>query len=199
MKDLTILIFSGDNSQERSNIAGRLSLYLGRLECPIKILTPYEPITYEGYWHGIEPMNYSEAMRFQVKALGKYFDTKYVMHCETDGYPINFDMWSDDFLKFDYIGAPWPSHWNLINDGRIGNMGCSIITKKFINWIAEQEYNGMVSDVFICQHLRYKAEQAGFKFADIETALRFSYENAIEIDWTKNKSFAKHIKGEHFL
>jgi hypothetical protein len=197
MKDLTILIFSGDNSQERSNIAGRLALYLSRLECPIKIVTPYEPIAYEGYWHKIDPMNYSEAMKFQVKGLSKYFDTKYVMHCETDGYPINFDMWSDDFLNFDYIGAPWPSHWNLINDGRVGNMGCSIISKKFVDWFSVQEYNGMPGDVFICQHLKPKAEAEGFKYADLQTALRFSKEHEIEI--TCDKSFAKHMKGENFL
>jgi hypothetical protein len=197
MKDVTILIFSGDNSQERSNIAGRLSLYLKELQAPIKIVTPYEPTEYKGYWHKIDPMNYAEAMKFQVKGLSKYFDTKYVMHCETDGYPINFDMWSDDFLKFDYIGAPWIKEWNLINGGRVGNMGCSIISKRFIDWISIQEYNGMAGDVFICQHLKPKAEAEGFTYADIETALRFSKEHEIEINC--EKSFAKHMKGENFL
>ena len=120
------------------------------------------------------------------------------MFCETDGYPINFDLWSYDFMKFDYIGAVWNKDWNLLNGGRVGNMGCSIISKRFIDWISVQEYNWMPGDVFICQHLKPKAEAEGFTYADVETALRFSFENPIEIEWDRSKSFAKHFKGEHF-
>jgi hypothetical protein len=199
IKDLTIIIFSGDNSHARADIAGRLSMYLAtNLDNPIKILSPYEPQNYIGLWHKIDPLNYGEAMRFQVKELGSHFSTKYVMFCETDGYPINFDLWSYDFMKFDYIGAVWNKDWNLLNGGRVGNMGCSIISKRFIDWISVQEYNWMPGDVFICQHLKPKAEAEGFTYADVETALRFSFENPIEIEWDRSKSFAKHFKGEHF-
>jgi hypothetical protein len=100
VKDLTILIFAGDNSQSRSDLAGRLSIHLQSL-APIKILTPFEPKEYFGEWVKIEVLDYQGAMRFQVKELYKYFMTKYCLHCETDGFPINFDSWSDDFLKFD--------------------------------------------------------------------------------------------------
>jgi hypothetical protein len=195
VKDLTILIFAGDNSQSRSDLAGRLSIHLQSL-APIKILTPFEPKEYFGEWVKIEVLDYQGAMRFQVKELYKYFMTKYCLHCETDGFPINFDSWSDDFLKFDYIGAAWPENWNLINRGRVGNMGCSIITKTFLEWVSKQNYNGMPGDVFICQHLRPFAESEGFTFADIETASRFSIEH--EIEFKQEKPFARHMKGNDF-
>lgn len=197
-KDITIIIFSGDDSIDRSNTAGKLSIFLSNLNMPIKIITPYEPFEYNGYWNKINPLTYDDAMTFQVKELKNYFDTKFVMHCETDGHPINFDLWSDDFLKFDFIGAPWRIDWDLINNGRVGNMGCSIISKRFLDWVSIQEYNGMAGDVFICQHLKQKAKENGFTYADVQLALRFSMEHPIEIEWDRSKSFAKHIKYEEY-
>lgn len=198
MRDTTILIFAPDDSQDRSNSAGYLSLFLKGLNTPIKIVTAYEPISYFGQLDIISPMNYQEAMEYQVNGLNDHFTTEFMLHCETDGYPINFNNWSDDFLKFDYIGAPWRKDWNLINNGRVGNMGCSIQSRNFREWIKSQPYNGMSGDVFIAQHLKIEAEKNGFTFADIQTALRFSMEHEIEIPWSLNKSFAKHMKGDNY-
>jgi len=57
--------------------------------------------------HKIQPISYEEYNKFMVYDLHKYIETDYALIVQDDGYVINPDCWTDDFLKYDYIGAAW--------------------------------------------------------------------------------------------
>ena len=44
---------------------------------------------------------------FAVKEMHKYINSEFLMIIQRDGYPINLEAWDDQFLDYDYIGAPW--------------------------------------------------------------------------------------------
>lgn len=128
----------------------------------------------------IEPIksveDYSE---FMIKRLNDYVDTKYVLVIQWDGYVKNPDVWTDEFLEYDYIGAPW-HHIKDENDKYVvGNGGFSLRSKRLIDFIQ----NRMIikehypEDVSICLFNRKLLVYSGFKFAPIDLAYKFSIEN----------------------
>jgi hypothetical protein len=143
--------------------------------------------------------SWKEGQRFQSYLINDFFNTEFVLHIETDGYPVNPELWQDKFLQFDYVGAPWPTAYTQNN--RVGNGGCSLRSKKFTQWCSDHrnEYvNGMSSDIWFCQYM-YPENRHVIKYADLETAIQFSFEFPVSEfpEWTWEKSFAFHGKFEH--
>lgn len=57
----------------------------------------------------IDPItNKNDYSRLMIKELGKHVDTDHFMVIQYDGMPTDATKWNNDFLKYDYIGAPWP-------------------------------------------------------------------------------------------
>lgn len=143
--------------------------------------------------------SWKEGQRFQSYLINDFFDTEFVLHIETDGYPVNPHLWQDKFLQFDYVGAPWPTTYTQNN--RVGNGGCSLRSKRFTQWCSDNrnEYvNGMSSDIWFCQYM-YPENRHVLKYADLETAIQFSFELPVMEfpEWTWEQSFAFHGKFEH--
>jgi hypothetical protein len=114
----------------------------------------------------------------------KYLTGDFVMQVHEDGFPTHPELWNPRFLKFDYIGAPWP-------DGVIGNGGFSIESKKLNDLKAMlnppdakspwSEHGAKVSDsypsdTYICRIIRPQMEAAGVRFAPKNLAENFSTE-----------------------
>jgi hypothetical protein len=66
-----------------------------------------------------------EYSEFCMKKLYKYFDTEHVLIIQWDGFVIDGSAWNDDFLKYDYIGAPWQ-----YDERNVGNGGFSLRSKR---------------------------------------------------------------------
>lgn len=138
---------------------------------------------------------WEEGQMMQAYGLNEYLDTEFLMHIETDGYPVNVEHWSNDFLKYDYIGAVWPTDYTMNN--RVGNGGCSIQSKRFRQYLYDHKDKyvpGMSSDIWFCQYMYTDLKAAGITFAPLETAQRFSFELPTEEnpDWTWQQSFGFH-------
>ena len=78
----------------------------------------------------IPPMNRSGNNRFLMKDLHKYFETSHCLFIQADSFVVNADLWKEEFLEFDYIGAPWPnkiqmnpSSTNILSSIFIGSPG----------------------------------------------------------------------------
>ena len=124
-----------------------------------------------------------EYSTFIIKELANYFDTEHVLVAQWDGFVWNPDLWEDNFLKYDYIGAPWPDccilpgipkHFN------VGNGGFSIRSKKLQDFLRDDKNIILhpAEDVAICQLNRNYLETKGFTFAPFDVAKRtFSWEN----------------------
>lgn len=122
-----------------------------------------------------------EYSRFVIRELADYFDTDHVLIAQWDGFVWNPELWDDEFLRYDYIGAPWPP--NILYPGApkhftVGNGGFSLRTKRLQEFLKNDPNITMhrAEDVAICQLNRAYLESRGFTFAPEDLARRFSWE-----------------------
>jgi len=140
-----------------------------------------------------------------IYKLGKHVDTEFLILIHDDGFIIHPEMWRDEFLEYDYIGAPWP----LPNDDfsfrdingeliRVGN-SVSLRSKKLTDLASElnlewKAFHGFTNeDGFICVNYRHIYKEHGMKFADIDVAKYFSHETQLP-ETIGIKPFAFHGK-----
>lgn len=145
-------------------------------------------------FHQIRKLNHIETSQFHFNELPKYVDTDFCLSIQTDGFVINPDIWSDEFLMYDYIGAPWPSlAWNRKN--RVGNGGFRLESKRLLNLCSNLIWKGENDDVMITNTHKEYFEQNGCKFPTIEIAAKFSLEHPIpEIEYNLDNCFGFHGK-----
>lgn len=129
--------------------------------------------------------NILEYSTFMVKELGKFVDSEFVMVAQWDGFIWNPNLWEDEFLNYDYIGAPWTPDTPMLGDHinpehfRVGNGGFSIRSKRLQDFLSTDR-NILLhknEDIAICQLNRAYLEKCGFTFAPYDVAERFSLEN----------------------
>lgn len=103
-----------------------------------------------------------------------YVQTSHCLFAEWDAGINCVDAWSDEFLEYDYIGAPWPhEHY------RVGNGGFSLRSAKLMRHLRSNPKVYPVvspSDHYLCIIYRNALERDGFKFAPYEIGKRFSFE-----------------------
>lgn len=117
--------------------------------------------------------NVEDYSRFMVKDIGNYFATSHVLVVQWDGFIVNPDLWDEDFMDYDYIGAPWVNQRHAV-----GNGGFSLRSRKLVDALQDPEVNEFnPEDYAICD--RYHdllVERYGISFAPVEIAQRFSCE-----------------------
>ncbi len=139
----------------------------------------------------IEPLDYIGYSKFIVYELYKYINTDFVLIIQDDGFIINPNKWTDEFLKYDYIGAPFPipSETDMISYRnpfgelmRVGNGGFSLRSKKLLSLASEigliwKSYFGYYNeDGFFAVHNKHIYEINGCVYAPIDIAAKFSHE-----------------------
>lgn len=122
---------------------------------------------------------------FIIKDLNDLISTDFVLIIQTDGYILNPHSWSNLFLHYDYIGAPW--YWF---NGVCGNGGFCLRSKKFLEesskifnqyqWdnpkYVPHLYSTCPEDYFLCIQSRSTLESKGVKFAPGGVGQQFSFE-----------------------
>lgn len=128
--------------------------------------------------HSIKDLG--EYSSFMIKDLPDLITTDYCMSVHHDGWIINPNNWRDEFLKYDYVGAPWSKNCHFLPQGekyRVGNGGVSIRSKKLMHLAKQYAPNsGYHEDTLISHTLRNTLENNGVVFAPLEIAKYFSYE-----------------------
>jgi len=138
----------------------------------------------------IEELDYKGYNEFIACRLWSYIDTDFILLVQNDGYVLDGSLWTDDFLKYDYIGAPWPipndDKTYRTPDGRlvrVGNGGFSLRSRGLLEAphilglkFSDEGTGYWHEDGFICVHHRQELEEQGIKFAPVELAARFSTE-----------------------
>lgn len=123
--------------------------------------------------------------RFMLYDLARHIKTEFALVIQYDGYVVRPERWREEFLNYDYIGAPWPE--GLFRDGersiRVGNGGFSLRSQKLLNSFSalglpfdDRGHGHLNEDGMICHYYRRELEQAGIRFAPPEVAARFSRE-----------------------
>lgn len=142
--------------------------------------------------------SFNDYSNFCLK-LNDYISNDFVLTIQRDGFIINPKLWDDNFLYFDYLGAPWTNFDNYKND--IGNGGFSLRSKYFLEYSSKfKNTQGHPEDYFL-NEINYKnAMTFGINYPNIDLALKFSVENFVPKINNKldlHKSFGFH--GKHLL
>lgn len=132
---------------------------------------------------------------FCIRELHKYIKSDYVLMIHDDGFVINPHLWTDEFLQYDYIGAPWPDNPDNPNQGRVGNGGFTLRSKKLLNAIKDFTEDDSNEDWLIGVIKKDLLEAQGIKFAPVELAMKFSLELEVkECEYNLEKTFGFHGK-----
>ena len=136
--------------------------------------------------NNIDDFNYK-----MIYELTEHVHTDFVMIVHYDGFVVHPEMWREDFLKYDYIGAPWPDPhddftYRDINGTlqRVGN-SVGIRSKRLLDlpvkdkWPFEADHGYFHEDGFLCVKNRHLVEAAGMSIAPLEVAKYYSHEHMI--------------------
>lgn len=113
-----------------------------------------------------------EYSNFCIRDLWKHIGTSHALLIQSDGYVVNGNAWTDDFLKYDYIGAPW------LPSNAIGNGGFSLRSRKLLTMLGTMRFGDSPhpEDNYICIRHRKDLFAAGARFASLDIARRFAFE-----------------------
>ena len=134
-------------------------------------------------------LSIDEWNRYVVFDLGAHIDTEFALLVHPDGGIAEAAMWDPEWLKLDYIGAPWP----LPTDGysyrginntlyRVGN-SVALRSKRLLDLPKKigmewKSFHGYFNeDGYIAVNMRHVFEEHGCKFGSYEQALLFGREN----------------------
>jgi hypothetical protein len=114
------------------------------------------------------------------KKIPPLVSTSHILVIQWDGWVINPNSWSSNFLSYDYIGAVWPRH----ETNRVGNGGFSLRSKKLMDILGQGHLvPGKLEDDNLCRYFRGLLEITDrIHWADEKTANKFSREH----DWNFN-------------
>jgi len=182
----------------------------------VKLLTSAQPkIKYPDIEYvPIKPMNLEEFNKTMIEDLHKHFETTHCLFVQADSFVVNYKLWKDEFLKYDYIGAPWSDELvineNLVLNVKknpVGNGGFSLRSRKLLQTTAKIDYDSLKfplksEDVVVCHYLYDKMIEEGIKFAPPKLASQFSIENVNNLYGQNLDSVfgfhGKHLRN-HFL
>lgn len=159
----------------------------------------------------IDKLDWVGYNQFIISELNNYIETPYVLVIQTDGFVLNANKWTDDFLQYDYIGAPWlrktilKSKWisesikNTNTFSLVGNGGFSLRSKKLLEETSNSPFEcDGPEDAYICQtHYNYFKDK--IKFAPIGVAKQFStdpYDNT-SFGFHGDKNIIERIKHDY--
>lgn len=137
--------------------------------------------------------NFAQMNLFCIKDLWRYIDTPHYLIVQPDGYIINPEAWDDEWLNYDYIGAPWDDPVMKDKNGNfgIGNGGFCLRSKSLSEFVSKK--NMFVPLPLVFNEDGYYSNklnhESHLKYPSVEEALKFSQEEIID---KNNKPFGIH-------
>lgn len=126
----------------------------------------------------IDEVPYKNFNNYVLENFCHMFDTEYMINFHYDGFIQNYKAWTNDFFRYDYIGA-------IINWGNkkiCGNGGFSLRSKGICSEICglyKKYGNRNSEDVFISHTCKSELMLKGFKFAPLAVCSSFSTEHYV--------------------
>ena len=145
---------------------------------------------------------------FVIYDLHRYLSNTHCLIVQWDGMISFPPMWTDSFLDYDYIGAPFiprpkdPSYSTDLSGTfyAVGNGGFSLRSLKLLqsaslyNLKDNYDYTRGHEDGFFCVYHRQFLESKGFTWAPLELARLFSKEKPSSLNELFQPSFGVHGK-----
>ena len=117
--------------------------------------------------------HYTDLAQFHNYEFPTYIRTSHVLAFQWDAWILNPSAWTNEFLEYDYIGAPW---WYF--DGyNVGNSGFALRSKALYDYLSEHRDEFPIvppEDDTLCR--RYRKRLPQFRWAPDLLAFQFSFE-----------------------
>jgi hypothetical protein len=123
-----------------------------------------------------------------------FVETDFGIVVQHDGFAQHREHWTDEFLEYDYVAAPFPIGISR-GRGRMGSGGFCLRSKKLMEACRKIELRpGILEDSFITLEKRAEFESFGCRFAPVPLGVRFSIDLALEDypGWTTDMSWGFH-------
>jgi len=136
---------------------------------------------------------HSDSFKFAYEELPDLINTEFYLSIHDDGFIINPHLWDDNFLNYDYIGAPWKNYGQR---NRVGNGGFVLKSNKFIQLTRNIKHLGGHDDGELTNTYYDYFTSNGCTYAPVEVAMRFSLESKIsECQYSLENCFGFHGRG----
>lgn len=128
--------------------------------------------------------------RCNWQEVAPHVATSHALCIQWDSWIVKPEMWRDEFMQYDYIGAPW---WYA--DGmNVGNGGFCLKSTKLMRYLRKHRDRypcvNALDDDLLCRKYRPALQDAGFVWAPEELAIEFSFE--IPQKWERKRHFGFH-------
>jgi hypothetical protein len=137
----------------------------------------FERFGLDGMFVSVAPFTSLDAVMGHLwYEVPRHVETSHALILQWDSGIVSPAQWSEAFLGCDYVGAPWGWHGDACE---VGNGGFSLRSRRLMHHIAEHRDKfplGHPEDDVLCRRYRPELERAGFRWASIDLALRFSFE-----------------------
>lgn len=120
-----------------------------------------------------DKLGWSRCWWYDVPSLLK---TSHTLNIQWDSWVADTSMWSDNYLNYSYVGAPW---W--YTDGKnVGNGGFSLVSTPLKRYLRANRdkfpCDTPVDDDLLCRKYRPALEDVGFVWAPEKVAHDFAFE-----------------------
>ena len=157
----------------------------------IKLLSPFTPKKKypEIEYISIPAMDFLGYSQLIIEDLHKYFSTTHCLIVQSDSFVVDSNLWQNNFLQFDYIGAPWSEEIRIsselvlnMKENCVGNGGFSLRSHKLAATTSKIDFKSLKfpiksEDIVICHYLYKEMVAKGIRFASPKIAAKFSMEN----------------------
>jgi hypothetical protein len=115
--------------------------------------------------------DYSDLLLTNIR---QYVEGTHVLIIQWDSFVIHPELWTNEFLNYDYIGSAWPHH----PENPVGNGGFSLRSVKLLEAIKKPGFNKRhPEDYCICvDNKAFLEEQCDIKIAPTRIAEQFAIE-----------------------
>jgi len=145
-----------------------------------------------------DKLGWSRAWWFDVVP---HLQTSHTLNIQWDSWIWSVGMWHDDWLQYDFIGAPWK---HLPPTGpRVGNGGFSLVSTRLKRYVYDRRHkfpcDSDIDDALLCIKYRPELEKAGFVWAPEKVAYDFSFEGCDGSEPTRHFGFHALFNFPHVL
>ena len=154
----------------------------------------------------VDEVDYGSYTEWVFKNLKNTFSSEFMINYHSDGMIQNPEAWTDEFLNYDYIGAPWLLGSQIeFPDGTKkrwggGNGGFALRSKRLCKALSDIDISpnnpikGIADneDFLICKTHFDLLTEKGIKFAPTDISAKFSTEHFSPSPQGFTKSFGFH-------
>jgi len=113
---------------------------------------------------------------FLLTDIAQYVLGTHVLIIQWDSFIVHQELWTNEFLDYDYIGPVWPHH----PESPVGNGGFSLRSSKLLEAIKKSGFiKRHPEDYCICvDNKAFLEQECGIQIAPVEVAEQFAVERS---------------------